>query len=351
MIQIKAVLDVLNTVWPYLVAILTFLIMIVIHEFGHFIAARLTGVKVNEFAVGFGPTLFKKQGKKTLYAVRAIPFGGFCSMEGEDSESEDQDAFCNKKPWKRFIIIIMGALFNLVFGFILVMITLAPTKVYTTTTIDSFHENAVSVQSGLQAGDTILEVDGRHIFTTYDLSYNFTGIKGDSVDMLVRRDGEEVLLRDVKFQTSEAEGINYIVVDFYVRGQQRTFGSYFEQSFKTSLSYARVVWFSLVDLISGKFGISAVSGPVGVTVAISQVARTGIMDLLPMIALISINLGLFNLLPIPALDGSRALFILIEMIARKPIPQKYEAFIHAAGFVLLIAFMLFITAKDIFSLF
>lgn len=351
MIFIKSVLDVLNTVWPYAVAILIFLVMILIHEFGHFIAARLTGVKVNEFAIGFGPTIFKKQGKKTLYAIRAIPFGGFCSMEGEDGESDDQDAFCNKKPWKRLIIVIMGATFNLLFGFILVMITLAPTKVYTTTTIASFHENAVSVNSGLQAGDTILEVNGRHIFTTYDLSYNFTGIKGDSVDMLVKRDGKKVFLPDVTFKTSKSDGMNYVVVDFYVYGQKRTFASYFAQSFKTSLSYARVVLFSLIDLISGKFGISAVSGPVGVTVAISQVARTSIMDLLPMIALISINLGLFNLLPIPALDGSRALFILIELIARKPIPKKYEAIVHAAGFILLIGFMLFITAKDILSLF
>lgn len=351
MIFIKAVLDVLNTIWPYLVAILTFLIMIVIHEFGHFIAARLTGVRVNEFAIGFGPTIFKKQGKETLYAVRAIPFGGFCAMEGEDNESSDKAAFCNKSPWKRFLIVIMGALFNLIFGFILIMITLAPVKVYTTTTIDSFYEDAVSVNSGLQAGDTILKVDGRRIFTTYDLSYNFTGIKGNTVDMLVLRDGEEVHLDNVAFKTNEADGINYISVDFYVKGQKQTIGTYFAQSFKTSISYARVVLFSLIDLISGKFGISAVSGPVGVTVAISQVARTGIMDLLPMIALISINLGLFNLLPIPALDGSRALFILIEMITRKPVPKRFESFIHAAGFIILILFMVFIAVKDIYSLF
>ncbi|MBQ7288352.1 MAG: site-2 protease family protein [Clostridia bacterium] len=351
MILIKAVLDFLNTIWPFLLAILAFLIMIVIHEFGHFIAARLTGVRVNEFSVGFGPALFKKQGRETLYAVRAVPFGGYCAMEGEDSKSDDSAAFCNKKPWKRFLIIIMGALFNLIFGFILIMITLAPVKVYTTTTIDGFHENAVSVQSGLQEGDTILEVDGRRIYTTYDLSYNFTGIKGNSVDMIVSRDGEEVVLKDVVFQTKESDGVNYIAVDFYVRGENRSFVSYFSQSFKTAFSYARVVLFSLVDLITGKFGISAVSGPVGVTVAISEVARIGIMELLPLIALISINLGLFNLLPIPALDGSRAIFILIEMISGKPVPQKYEAFIHAAGFILLIALMLLVTAKDIFSLF
>lgn len=344
-------LDILNAVWPYVVAILVFLIMIVIHEFGHFIAARMTGVRVNEFAVGFGPTIFKKQGKETLYAVRAIPFGGFCAMEGEDNESNDEAAFCNKSPYKRFLIVIMGALFNLLFGLLIIMITLAPVKVYTTTTIDSFHEDAISVNSGLQKGDEILEVNGRKIYTTYDLSYNFTGIKGDSVDLLVKRNDEKVFLDDVAFKTSEAEGVKYISVDFFVVGEKQTLGSYLKQSVKTGISYARVVLFSLVDLITGKFGISAVSGPVGVTVAISQVARSGIMDLLPMIALISINLGLFNLLPIPALDGSRALFIIFEMIFKKPVPKKFEAIVHAVGFAVLILFMVFIAIKDVYSLF
>lgn len=351
MIKISTILNILDTVWPYAVAILVFLFMIVIHEFGHFISAKLLKVRVNEFAVGFGPTIFKKQGKETLYAVRAIPFGGFCAMEGEDTSSEDKNAFCNKKPWRRFLIVIMGAVFNLVFGFILVMITLAPTKVYTTTYVDSFYDNAVSSGYGLKSGDKIIEVDGRRIFTTYDLSYNFTGISGDSLDLTVLRDGKRVELDDVKFDTQKIDGINYISVDFYVVGERRTFTSYLKQSFLTSVSYGRVVLFSLVDLITGKFGISAVSGPVGVTVAISQVAKTGIMDLLPLIALISINLGLFNLLPIPALDGSRALFILIEMIFGKPVPQKYEAVVHAVGFIILITFMLLITVKDIITLF
>ncbi len=338
-------------IWPYAVAVVVFLFMILVHELGHFVAAKAMRVRVNEFSVGFGPALFKKRGRETLYCVRAIPFGGYCSMEGEDDESEDSRAYCNKPAWRRLVIILAGGVFNLLFGFILVMITLAPVKVYTTTTVAEFYDGAVSAQSGLRVGDRIIEVDGRHIFTSYDLSYNFTGIKGDSVDLVVRRDGKRVELNDVKFKTAEEDGINYISGDFYVYGAKRTFWNYLSQSFKTCISYSRVVLFSLVDLIRGRYGISQVSGPVGVTAVLGKAVRTGIMDLLPLIALISVNLGLFNLLPIPALDGGRALFLLVELVIRRPVPKRFEAVVHAAGFIIIIGFMIFITLKDILALF
>lgn len=340
-----------NAAWPILVAILLFLLLIVIHEFGHFIAAKAMGVRVNEFAVGFGPTLFKKQGKETLYAVRLVPFGGFCAMEGEDDESADSKAFCNKKPWRRLIIVIAGAFFNLLFGLILVMIILAPQSTFASTKIAKFADNAVSSQYGLQVGDEILKVDGRKIYTTYDLSYAFTGIKDGMVDILVRRDGEKVLLNDVTFSTETVENISVVNVDFWVDGIQKNPVTFITQSFKTTVSYGRIVWLSLIDLIRGKYGLSSVSGPVGVTVAIGNVARSGLKNLLPMIVLITVNLGIFNLLPIPALDGSRALFLIIEMFRRKPIPQKYESAIHATGMVVLLAFMALITLKDVFKLF
>jgi len=340
-----------NAAWPILVAIFLFLMLIFIHEFGHFIAAKAMGVRVNEFAIGFGPTLFKKQGKETLYAIRVVPFGGFCAMEGEDDESVDSKAFCNKKPWRRLIIIIAGATFNLVFGLILVMIILAPQSKFASTKIAEFSDDAISSQYGLQVGDEILKVDGRTIYTTYDLSYAFTGVKDSMVDMLVERDGDKVLLNDVKFSTDTVEGVSVVNVDFWVAGIEKNPATFISQSFKTTVSYGRIVWLSLIDLIGGKYGLSSVSGPVGVTVAIGTVARSGITNLLPMIVLITVNLGVFNLLPIPALDGSRALFILIEMVRRKPVPQKYESAIHATGLVVLLAFMALITLKDVFKLF
>lgn len=340
----------LGSIWPYLVAILLFLFMIFIHELGHFIAAKLMGVKVNEFAIGFGPTLFKKQGKETLYAVRAVPFGGFCAMEGEEETSSDSRAFCNKKAWKRLIIIVAGAFMNLLLGLVLVMFTLAPADRYITTTVHSFKEASVSQQSGLMAGDKIVEINGRSIYSVNDLNYCLSNVEGDTLKMVVERDGVEKPL-DVKFNAKVIDGINYVDVDFYMDVEDKTVGSFIRQSFTRTVSYGRTVWFSLIDLITGKFGISAMSGPVGMTAVIGSVARQGILDLLPLIALITINLGVFNLLPIPALDGGRAFFILIEMIIRRPIPQKFEGAVHAVGLILLLGLIAVITIKDIVGFF
>lgn len=327
-----------------------FLVLIVIHEFGHFLAAKLMKVRVNEFAVGFGPKLFSRQKGETKYSVNLIPLGGYCAMEGEDEGSSDPRAFCNKKPWRRFLIVVMGATFNLLLGLILVAIMIAPQKRFTSTTVAEFDENAVSEQSGLQVDDQIVEVNGRTIFSTYDLSYAFTNVKDGKVDITVKRDGKKVLLHDVAFATEEENGISYLSVDFKVYGIKKTVLSYAKQTVATAASYCAVIWRSLIDLIAGKYGISAISGPVGVTAAIGSVAKQSLWNLLPIMALITINLGIFNLLPLPALDGGRLLFILIEMIFRKPVPQKYEALVHTVGFILLIGLMLLITAKDIWSL-
>lgn len=340
-----------GSLWPILIAILMFLIMIAIHEFGHFIAARTVGVKVNEFSIGFGPTIWKKQGKETKYALRAFPIGGFCALEGEEENSEDKKAFCNQKAWKRLVIIVAGAVFNVLLGFVIVMIVTSMSNYYASTTVARFSEKSVSSNYGLNVGDKIISVDGRRIYTTYDLSYAFTGVEDGQVDLIVERNNKKITLNNVKFSTSVKDNISYIKVDFYVNAVKKDFGSFFSQSFKTTVSYARIVWFSLIDLLSGKYGISAVSGPVGVTAAIGKMAKYGLRDLLPVIALITINLGIFNMLPIPALDGSRAMFILIEMIIGKPVNKKYETAIHTVGIICLLLFAAFITLKDVFQLF
>lgn len=335
---------------PYVIAILLFILLILIHEFGHFIAAKLLGVRVNEFAIGMGPKLIKWGKGETKYSINAFPIGGYCAMEGEDEESHDDRAFCNKKPWRRFLIVIMGATFNLILGLVLVAITLIPEKRFTTTTVDVFHENAVSSGYGLQEGDEIIAVDGRKIFTTYDLSYAFSNIDDGEIDMTVKRDGKKVELDDVKFKSEEIEGISYLTVDFYVQGKDKTFTSFIGHTFDTAISNCAVVYRSLIDLITGRYGISAMSGPVGVTAAIGSVAKQSLFDLIPVMALITINLGLFNLLPLPALDGGRLVFILFEMIFKRPVPQKYEAIVHAVGMALLLLLMAVITFKDIWTL-
>lgn len=343
-------LNIWNNFWPYAVAVLVFVLLIIIHEFGHFIAAKICGVRVNEFAVGFGPKLFKKKLGETTYAVNLIPLGGYCAMEGEDEESTDERAFGNKGPFKRLFIVANGAIFNLILGLIIIAITLIPTERFASTHISQFTDNAVSCQYGLKENDQILAVDGRKIFTTYDLSYSLTGVDDGAVNLTVKRDGEKVELKDVKFATDKQDDITYIKVDFYVKGIDKTFGTFIKQTFDTAIANCRVVWFSLIDLITGKYGLSAMSGPVGITAAIGSVAKTNLFNILPIMALITINLGIFNLFPLPALDGGRILFILFELVRGKPVPQKYEGLVHAVGLILLLGLMLLITAKDIITL-
>ena len=217
--------------------------------------------------------------------------------------------------------------------------------------VSKFQDGAVSQQSGLQVGDEFIEVNGRRIFTTYDLSYTFSNVPADGkVDLVVKRDGEKVELQDVTFATEEVEGMTMVTVDFYVEAQEKNLWTFISQAFLNTLSFGRIVWWSLVDLITGKFGISQVSGPVGVTAALGEAVKSGFTNLLPMVALITINLGIFNLLPLPALDGGRLLFIVIEMIRRKPVPQKYEGWVHAVGFMLLMALVVLICFKDVYQL-
>ncbi len=353
--MIDFLLNAWSTVWPIAVAVLAFLVVIMIHEFGHFIVAKLCGVRVNEYAIGFGPAIFRKKGRETEYSLRLIPFGGYCAMEGEDSESSDSRGFCNQRAYKRFLIIIAGAAFNLLLGLILVFFSLLPQELLATAQVAKFRESEsftpVSCEYGLREGDIIYRVDGRRIYSTVDLSYAFSGVKDGTVSMTVIRDGERLELGDVTFATETTDGVQYVIVDFYVYGEENTFPALVKATGRTAFSYGRVVWFSVVDLVRGRFGISQMSGPVGVTAAMSQAAKAGIADFLPVIALITINLGIFNLLPIPSLDGSRALFILMEMIFRRPVPRKFEAVVHAVGLCVMLLFVAFITVKDIFGLF
>jgi regulator of sigma E protease len=224
-IIISAVLSVLNSIWPYALAVILFISLIAIHEFGHFIAAKLLGVRVNEFAIGFGPKLFSKKIGETEYSVKLVPFGGYCAMEGEDEESGDSRAFCNKKAWRRFIIVAMGAIFNLIFGLILVAIILTTSDHLLTTRIAEFNEGAVSCDSGLMVDDKIVEVNGRKIYTTYDLSYAFTNVKDGKLDVVVEREGKDVAINDVEFKTEKFDNISYVSVDFKVYGLQKTIGN------------------------------------------------------------------------------------------------------------------------------
>ena len=352
----------MNAFIGIIIAIIVFGLIIFIHELGHFTVAKLCKVKVNQFALGMGPAIIKFQKGETLYALRLFPFGGYCSMEGENDDSDNERAFCNKKVWQRILIVGAGPVMNLVLGLIVVMIMLLTQDAITSSQISWFSEDAVSNQSGLMIGDEIKSINGMHIFSEIDMSYQLQSDEDGVFDFEVLRDGEIIELKDVTFALDETENGNVLHLDFKVSPIEITPLSVCEYSVKTSISYGRLVLVSLKDLVLGKYKINDLSGPVGIVSVMSEVVgsnadSSGIdwyslfQQLLSLAALITINVGIFNLLPLPALDGGRLIFLIIEAVRRKPVPAKYEGYVHTAGFALLMVLMVYITAHDIFKLF
>lgn len=346
-----------------IIGVLIFELIIFIHEGGHCVAAKLSGVKVNEFALGMGPKLFSFQKGETTYSLRLLPIGGFCSMEGEDSESDDERAFINKPVWKRMIIVLAGAFMNIVLGLFMTMIVLSPNKYFASTQIAEFAPNAKSSQQ-LKVDDTIVSINGYRIYTATDMSYAFQTAKSNKFNITVNRNGEKVSyegveLPTVKNETENGETTENLQLDFRVHAIENNFGNLIKQTFLSTVSTVKMVWSSLGGLVTGQFGLNEVSGPVGMTSAVSQVTAQGleksfgdaVLNLVYVMTIITINLGVVNLLPLPALDGGRFIFLLIEAIRRKPLDQKYEGYIHAGGMVLLMVFMLIITIKDVFQFF
>ena len=339
--------------WPILFALLFFGVIIMIHECGHFACAKLFKVKVNEFSLGMGPALFKRKKGDTLYALRLFPIGGYVAMEGEDDASEDDRAF-NKKPvWEKMIIVVAGALMNLILGFILMVLLLTTsTDLIGTNTIKEFYPDAVSSQYGLQAGDRFVEIDGHHVWSELDLSFLMSRSQDGVFDFVVERDGEKVTLNDVHFATEQQNGITLIQYDFIIIGEQPGFLNIVKNAFTQSASIVRMVWLSVFDLVTGRYGMSELAGPVGTVDIIADVTAQAVSsgsltNLLTIMAFITINVGVANLLPLPALDGGRFLFLAVEAVRRKPVNPKYEGYVHAAGLALLLLLMVVVTYNDI----
>lgn len=334
-------------------ALLFFGVIIMIHECGHFACAKLFKVKVNEFSLGMGPALFKRKKGDTLYAVRLFPIGGYVAMEGEDDASEDDRAF-NKKPvWQKMIIVVAGALMNLILGFILMVLLLTTsTDLIGTNTIKEFYPDAVSSQYGLQAGDRFVEIDGHHVWSELDLSFLMSRSQDGVFDFVVERNGEKVTLNDVHFATEQQNGITLIQYDFIIIGEQPGFLNIVKNAFTQSAFIVRMVWLSVFDLVTGRYGMSELAGPVGTVDIIADVTAQAVSsgsltNLLTIMAFITINVGVANLLPLPALDGGRFLFLAVEAVRRKPVNPKYEGYVHAAGLALLLLLMVVVTYNDI----
>lgn len=337
-----------------LVAVLVFGILIFVHELGHFATAKWSGIKVNEFAMGMGPAIWKKQKGETLYALRAFPIGGFCALEGDDQESQDPRAFGGAPLYKRMLTMLAGSFMNLLLGLIILVILSTQQPLISTTIVNSFGKNAVSNQ-WLKEGDEILRINNHRVRSSNDIGYEMMRDRDGVMNIEVLRQtggkAEKVLLEGVAFKMETVQDdIQIIARDFSILGVKPTFWGVVSNSFNWTNSTIKLVWGGFVDLITGRFGFNQLSGPVGVTSAIGEAAKFGWENLIYMMAVITINLGVFNLLPLPALDGGRMVFLLIEAVRRKPVNPKYEGIVHGVGFMLLIALMVAVTVNDVAKL-
>mgnify|MGYP005747049161 FL=1 len=447
--------SVLTTIALILIGVLLFELIIFIHEFGHFITAKKSGIKVNEFSLGMGPKIFSFGKGETKYSLRIFPIGGFCAMEGEDEESPEPRAFNNAKVWKRMIVVIAGAVMNIILGFVLMFVVVVQQDAYFSTEVQSFPATSFSSCTGLQSGDVIKEINGYGISTSMDFNYPIStaelktvdgstleiykedcgnnlynmavslvqdknnklsdeqvgkvnellskstneivkakskedaysiyenyykkindacGIKDYKVekiveketrkrytaDILVERNGEEKLLKNVQFftYTTKDNSDPQVSIDFYVKPIEKTFGSVISQTFKQTISTCKMIYASLGGLLTGKFGLKDMSGPIGIASAVTTVASeslssgfmSAVNSIIYVMMIITVNLGLFNMLPFPALDGGRFVFLIIEAIRGKSVPRKVEAIVNGIGMGLLILLMILITANDIFKL-
>ncbi len=452
------IITVLTTIALIIIAVALFELIIFVHEGGHFITAKKSGIKVNEFALGMGPKLFSFTKGETTYSLRLFPIGGYCAMEGEDEESDNPRAFNNAKIWKRMIVIIAGAVMNILLGLVLMLITLLPQDNIASTTVAEFSPASFTSVTGLRCGDKIVAVNDYAVNTSTDLSFALftlpvTEVDGSELsiykedcafdlyirateladekstkeqnaeaislleeaqikltaaktngeaysifcecydklteafgktksendkyptieiretrsryrtDISVIRDGEKVLLKDVDFLTlkkSADDDTPQLQIDFYIQALDKNFGTVIGQTFANTVSVVRMVWGSLIGLIKGQFSLNDMSGPVGIASAITEVAgeslRTSgfgsaVNSIVYIMMIITINLGIVNMLPFPALDGGRFLMLLIEWIFHKPVPRRVEQIINTVGLILLLALSAVIAVKDIWKLF
>ncbi len=348
----------MNTVITVAAALLTFGFLVLIHELGHYTFARIFKVSISEFSVGMGPRLLWYDSKKTgiRYSLAMLPIGGYVEMAGENGESEDPDSFDRKPAWQRFIITAAGATVNIVFGF-LVMMLLTSLNPILTTKVGAFVLQSQSgfeissAESGLRVNDTIISVDGKRVVIGQEMSYEIMRRGNEPVDLVVLRDGEKITLYDVVFPTTEEQGQSFGQVDFLVRSADKSFGTVISAALRNGCLIVRMCWESLYDLITGRYTLAAVSGPVGISSAIGTAVNQGLSSVLYIVTLISINLGVMNLLPIPALDGGRLITVLFEMITKKRVPQKIEAMINGIGLIVLLLLSFAIMIKDVVQLF
>ena len=356
---------VISTVFYILIALLIFGSLVLIHELGHFLVARAFRVTVNEFSIGMGPKIVSRVAKKSgiRYSLRMLPIGGYVSMAGENEASDDVNAFSNKKVWQRILVVLAGPAMNILLGFLSMFLTVSLTVAngspLASTTVAQFQDGAESSKYGLMIDDEILKVGNVYVHTGDEVVYeimNNTKIVNDryaTTDLLVMRDGQRVKLENVVFPIlkDDQTGVVFGNYDFKFYGIQGDFGTLCKNAFWRSLSTVKMIWDSLIDLVTGRYGLNAMSGPVGITKQIGTAVKSGGTTLLYLFTVITMNLGVFNLIPFPALDGGQLFFLLIEGVRRKPLKQEVIGTINFVGISLLLLLMVFVTIKDVIGLF
>lgn len=346
-------------------AIIIFSFLIFIHELGHFLAAKASSVQVNEFSMFMGPAIFKWQRGDTLYTIRCVPLGGYCAMEGEDTDTDNPRSFQKAAWWKRLIILLAGAAMNFAAGFLIFLLVLSPSAGFAEPVIAAADPGCTIVsEEGLHIGDRIVKIDGSRVYVSSDATMLFNINPSEHHDLVVERDGKKVELNDFVMQLHEfpnEDGSTSLRYGIRFGYAEKTFGKLLSYTWNNCLSVVQSVWLSLQMLISGQAGLNDVAGPVGIVQMMNTTAQASAttldaaMNLLYFGAFIAVNLAVMNLLPIPALDGGRVaallLTVAIEKLLRRKIDPKYEGYIHAAGMVLLLGFMAVVMFKDIFVIF
>lgn len=377
-----------------IVTILIFLVMISLHEFGHFITAKIMDFKILEYAIGFGPAIWKSKHSQIQYSLRIIPFGGYCKFEGEDCESDDKRAFSNQPVWKRIIVVAAGGIFNVILGFLLFLIIVPSSSPIVTNRIAEIVPGSYVEQSGLMRDDEIVKINGKKVSFYNDIAlYTQDFTENTECTVTINRNGEKqtVTFKPTKSVTTYGYDEKGVLVKTFINGNE-TSEEYYKygedikkdeknvgktqtierliigfvpqkesvnavnvwgEALNQTKFVVKLVYNSLWQMITGKVGMEQMSGPVGVVSEINTAVNSGTgswLYVLNLTALLTINLGLFNLLPIPALDGGRLFFMLVELISRKKIPPEKEGMIHLIGFVLLMALVVYISFGDIAKL-
>ncbi len=349
-----------------LAAIIIFGVLIAVHEWGHYIAARLCGVTVHEFAIGMGPKLYHKEKNGCLYTLRLLPIGGYCALEGEEEESDDPHSLNNQNLFKKIVIFAAGAFMNFVAGLVIILILFANAGGFYTAEVTGVREDfAYGGETGIQVGDVIYRIDGHRIYNRSDVELFLGRGDGQGYSIEVMRDGKRIDVGYIPLtEYTEEDGTTVQAIGITIGGVEKaTLGAKLRYSWYQAIDFVRLVWISLGDLLSGAVGMEQLSGPVGIVDALSEVGSDP--ELSPTVwdalwnigyfaALIAVNLAVMNLLPIPALDGCKILFLLVNgltmLLFKRQIPPKYENYIHAAGFVLLMGLMVVATFQDVWRI-